>query len=226
MLVEVPQVLTAEEVAHCRRVLEETAWVDGRVTAGFQSARTKNNLQVPETAPQAQELQRLVLQALKRNPLFTTAALPFRIFPPLFNRYDEGMHFGAHVDNALRFPPGGGAPLRTDVSVTLFLTDPADYEGGELVIQDTFGTQSVKLEAGAAIVYPSSSLHRVEPVTGGSRWSSFFWVQSMVGDDGQRRLLFEMDQAISSLAGRMPDDPATVQLTACYHNLLRRWAEV
>jgi len=226
MLVEVPQVLTEDEVAHCRRVLEETDWIDGKVTAGFQSARAKNNLQVPETAPQAQELQRLILQSLKRNPLFTTAALPLRIFPPLFNRYDQGMHFGAHVDNALRFPPTGGGPIRTDVSVTLFLTDPATYDGGELVIEDTFGTQSVKLEAGSAIVYPSSSLHRVEPVTRGSRWASFFWLQSMVRDDGQRRLLFEMDQAISSLSARTPDDPAVIQLTACYHNLLRRWAEV
>ena len=226
MLVEVPQVLTEDEVAHCRRVLEETDWIDGKVTAGFQSARAKNNLQVPETAPQAQELQRLILQSLKRNPLFTTAALPLRIFPPLFNRYDQGMHFGAHVDNALRFPPTGGGPIRTDVSVTLFLTDPATYDGGELVIEDTCGTQSVKLEAGSAIVYPSSSLHRVEPVTRGSRWASFFWLQSMVRDDGQRRLLFEMDQAISSLSARTPDDPAVIQLTACYHNLLRRWAEV
>ena len=226
MLVEVPQVLTEDEVAHCRRVLEETDWIDGKVTAGFQSARAKNNLQVPETAPQAQELQRLILQSLKRNPLFTTAALPLRIFPPLFNRYDQGMHFGAHVDNALRFPPTGGGPIRTDVSVTLFLTDPATYDGGELVIEDTFGTQSVKLEAGSASVYPSSSLHRVEPVTRGSRWASFFWLQSMVRDDGQRRLLFEMDQAISSLSARTPDDPAVIQLTACYHNLLRRWAEV
>src|SRR5690625_491676 len=151
MLIEVPQILTDQEVAHCRRVLEQTEWIDGKATAGCQSARAKKNLQVPERAPQAQELGRLILGALKGNPLFTTAALPFRIFPPLFNRYDPGMRFGAHVDNALRFPPEGGAPLRTDIAVTLFLMEPAEYDGGALVMQDTFGTHSVELDPGSAI---------------------------------------------------------------------------
>lgn len=227
MLVHIPDVLTPEEVAHCRKVLESSSWIDGAVTAGAQSARAKRNLQVPEDAPEARALGEIVLRALGRNPLFTTAALPLRVFPPLFNRYDASMKFDAHVDNAIRAVPGVGMRIRTDVSSTLFLTAPEDYDGGELVIEDTYGTQSVKLPAGHMILYPATSLHRVNPVTRGSRWSSFFWTQSLVKDDGKRRLLYEMDLAIMEARRDLSDDHhAVVALTSCYHNLLRRWAEM
>lgn len=226
MLVRIPQVLTPEEVAHCRHVLEQAAWVDGRVTAGEQSGKAKRNLQVPEDSPQSRELGDIVLRALGRNPLFTTAALPLRVFPPLFNRYDTGMTFRAHVDNAIRHVPGGGR-LRTDVSSTLFLTPKEDYEGGELVIEDTYGTQAVKLDAGDLVLYPATSLHSVTPVTRGSRWASFFWTQSMVKDDGQRRLLYELDTGIRHARADLPDDhPGVLSLTAAYHNLLRQWVEM
>lgn len=227
MLVRIPQVLTPEEVAYCRHVLEQAAWVDGRVTAGEQSGKAKHNLQVPEDSAQARELGDIILRALGRNPLFTTAALPLRVFPPLFNRYDVGMTFHAHVDNAIRFLPGAMQRIRTDVSSTLFLTPPEEYDGGELVIEDTYGVQSVKLPAGDMVLYPATSLHRVEPVTRGSRWSSFFWTQSMVKDDGQRRLLYEMDLAIMRTRADLPDDhPGVLGMTAAYHNLLRQWVEM
>jgi PKHD-type hydroxylase len=226
MQVHIPQVLTAQEVAHCRAVLDGAQWVDGKVTAGHQSARAKNNLQIPESAPEARQLGAMILRALERNPLFMSAVLPDRVFPPLFNRYDAGMHFHAHVDNAVRQIPGSDLRVRTDVSATLFLSDPADYDGGELVIEDNFGTHRVKLPAGDMVVYPSSSLHRVEPITRGSRWASFFWIQSMVRDDAARTLLFDLDSAIQNVAGTMPDHGAVVQLTNVYHNLLRRWVNV
>lgn len=227
MLVRIPQVLAPEEVAYCRHVLEQAAWVDGRVTAGEQSGKAKNNLQVPEDSAQARELGDIILRALGRNPLFTTAALPLRVFPPLFNRYDVGMTFHAHVDNAIRFLPGAMQRIRTDVSSTLFLTPPEEYDGGELVIEDTYGTQSVKLPAGDLVLYPATSLHRVEPVTRGSRWASFFWTQSMVKDDGQRRLLYEMDLAIMRTRADLPDNhPGVLGMTAAYHNLLRQWVEM
>lgn len=227
MLVHIPNVLTAEEVAHCRRVLEAAAWVDGRVTAGDQSAKAKHNLQVPQDSPQGRELSELILRALGRNPLFTTAALPLKVFPPLFNRYDVGMVFHAHVDNAIRPVPGTGVRIRTDVSSTLFLTPPEAYDGGELIIEDTYGTQRVKLPAGDMVLYPATSLHRVEPVTRGSRWSSFFWTQSMVKDDGRRRLLYEMDLAIMRTRADLPDNhPGVLGMTAAYHNLLRQWVEM
>ncbi|PHK96428.1 Fe2+-dependent dioxygenase [Pseudoroseomonas rhizosphaerae] len=227
MLVRIPQVLTPEEVAYCRHVLEQAAWVDGRITAGEQSGKAKHNLQVPEDSAQARELGDIILRALGRNPLFTTAALPLRVFPPLFNRYDVGMTFHAHVDNAIRFLPGAMQRIRTDVSSTLFLTPPEEYDGGELVIEDTYGVQSVKLPAGDMVLYPATSLHRVEPVTRGSRWSSFFWTQSMVKDDGQRRLLYEMDLAIMRTRADLPDDhPGVLGMTAAYHNLLRQWVEM
>ncbi|MDB5370225.1 MAG: PKHD-type hydroxylase [Roseomonas sp.] len=226
MLVRIPQLLTAAEVAHCRRVLEAAAWIDGRATAGEQASKAKLNLQVPENAPQARELGDIVLRALGRNPAFTSAVLPLRVYPPMFNRYDTGMTFRAHVDNAIRHVPGGGR-LRTDVSSTLFLTPPEDYDGGELVIEDTYGTQSVKLNAGDLVLYPATSLHSVTPVTRGSRWASFFWTQSMVKDDGQRRLLHELDTGIRRARADLPDDHAGVlSLTAAYHNLLRQWVEM
>jgi PKHD-type hydroxylase len=227
MLVKIENVLTKEEVAHCRSVLEGTQWVDGRITAGAQSALAKHNLQVPENAPQARALGEIVLRALGTNAAFNSAAVPFRVFPPLFNRYDVGMKFGAHVDNAIRFIAGPNIRVRTDLSATLFLTPPEEYDGGELVIQDTYGEQSVKFAAGDMVLYPASSLHRVEPVTRGSRWASFFWIQSMVKDDGARGMLYQLDQAIIKTRTELGDKHAAVlELTAVYHNLLRRWAEV
>jgi PKHD-type hydroxylase len=226
MLIRIPQLLTPPEVAHCRQVLEAAQWIDGRATAGEQSAKAKLNLQVPENSPQARELGEVVMRALGRNPTFTSAALPLRVYPPMFNRYDTGMTFRAHVDNAIRHVPGGGR-LRTDVSSTLFLTPPEEYDGGELVIEDTYGTQAVKLEAGDLVLYPATSLHSVTPVTRGSRWASFFWTQSMVKDDGQRRLLYELDNGIRQTRADLPDDhPGVLSLTAAYHNLLRQWVEM
>ncbi|MBO1074761.1 Fe2+-dependent dioxygenase [Roseomonas marmotae] len=226
MLITIPQLLTPAEVAHCRAVLEAAAWIDGRVTAGEQASAAKLNLQVPEGSREARELGELVLRALGRNPTFNAAALPLRVYPPMFNRYDTGMTFRAHVDNAIRHVPGGGR-LRTDVSSTLFLTPPEDYDGGELVIEDTYGTQRVKLAAGDIVLYPATSLHSVTPVTRGSRWASFFWTQSMVKDDGQRRLLYELDNGIRQARADLPDDhPGVLSLTAAYHNLLRQWVEM
>lgn len=227
MLIHVPEVLNAEELARCLHVLEDIQWVDGRVTAGDQSAKAKKNLQVPGDSPVGQELSELVLRALGRNPTFNSAALPLRVFPPLFNRYDAGMHFHAHVDNAIRPLPGTGFRIRTDVSCTLFLTDPKDYDGGELVVQDTYGAHSVKLPAGDMVLYPSSSLHSVTPVTRGSRWASFFWTQSMVRDDTKRTLLYEFDRSIIATRAVLPDEhPGVLGLTSTYHNLLRQWAEL
>jgi len=228
MLVRIQQVLTREEVAHCRRALEAASWADGRTTAGEQSAKAKFNLQVPENTPVSRELGDLILRALGRNPLFTSAALPLRVYPPMFNRYDTGMKFNAHVDNAIRHVPGtGGFRMRADVSSTLFLTDPDAYDGGELVVEDTYGTHAVKLPAGDMVVYPATSLHRVNAITRGSRWSSFFWTQSMVKDDGKRAFLYDMDMAIIGLRQALPDDhPSVLALTASYHNLLRRWSEL
>ena len=227
MLVKIENVLTQEEVAHCRSVLEGTTWVDGKITAGAQSALAKHNLQVPEDAPQARGLQDIVLRALGRSQGFNSAAVPFRVFPPLFNRYDVGMKFGAHVDNAIRFIAGPNIRVRTDLSATLFLSEPEDYDGGELVIEDTYGTQSVKFAAGDMVLYPATSLHRVEEITRGSRWASFFWIQSMVKDDGARGTLYQLDQAIIKTRGELGDThDAVLGLTAVYHNLLRKWAEV
>jgi PKHD-type hydroxylase len=227
MLVKCEAVLTKEEVAHCRSVLEGTQWVDGKITAGAQSAIAKHNLQVPEDAPQARALGEIVLRALARSQTFNSAAVPFRVFPPLFNRYDVGMKFGAHVDNAIRFIPGPNIRVRTDLSATLFLTELDAYDGGELVIEDTYGTQSVKFAAGDMVLYPATSLHRVEEITRGSRWASFFWIQSMVKDDGGRALLYQLDQSIIRTRTELGDKhEAVLGLTAVYHNLLRKWAEV
>jgi PKHD-type hydroxylase len=224
MIVRIPAVLTPEEISHCRQVLDSAPWTDGRTTAGAQSALAKHNLQVPENAPEARALGEMILGKLGRNETFVAAGLPLRVFPPLFNRYDTGMGFGAHVDNTIRF--AGGVRFRTDLSATLFLTDPADYDGGELVIIDTYGEQAVKLPAGDMVLYPASSVHRVNPITRGSRWASFFWAQSMVADDGRRALLYEMDRAIQTLGGQVGlGDPSVVSLTGAYHNLLRMWAQ-
>jgi PKHD-type hydroxylase len=226
MLVRIPQVLTREEVASCRQVLEAATWVDGKVTAGEQSRQTKYNLQLPEQSAEARQLGELILRRLGSNELFVSAALPLRIFPPLFNRYDEGMAFGTHIDNAIRPVPGLGVRVRTDLSATLFLTDPADYDGGELVIDDSYGESGVKFAAGDMVLYPANSRHHVAPVLRGSRWSSFFWIQSMVRDDSARALLFDLDNTIRSLRGRSGDTEDAVRLTGIYHNLVRRWAEV
>ena len=224
MVLQIPDVLTAEQVAHARRLLDEAAWVDGRVTAGHQSARAKDNLQLAETDPVARQIGELIVTALQRNPLFISAALPLRVFPPLFNRYEGGQSFGNHVDNAIR-QSATGLRIRTDLSATLFLAAPEEYDGGELMIEDTFGVHSVKLPAGHLVLYPASSLHHVRPVVRGARIASFFWLQSMVRDDGKRTLLFDLDAAIQRLSADVPEHPATVQLTAVYHNLLRRWAD-
>jgi PKHD-type hydroxylase len=206
-------------------MLAEAEWVDGRVTAGHQSMRSKNNLQVAGEDGAAPRLGELILSALERNPLFMSAALPAKVFPPLFNRYEPGQSFGTHVDNAIRQVPGTPERIRTDLSATLFFAEPDEYDGGELVVEDTYGVHSVKLPAGHLILYPATSLHHVRPVTRGARLASFFWIQSMVRDDGQRMLLFDLDLAIQRLARDVPDHPSAVQLTGVYHNLLRRWAE-
>ncbi|HEX2840538.1 Fe2+-dependent dioxygenase [Hyphomicrobium sp.] len=225
MLVTIPDLLKPEEVAHIRGVLDATQWVDGRTTAGDQAGKVKNNLQVPIDSPAAQELGQIVLRALAASPAFTTAALPLRVLPPMFNRYDVGMTFGAHVDGSIRALPGGQR-MRTDVSSTLFLTPPEDYDGGELVVHDTYGTHTVKLPAGHLVVYPATSMHSVTPVTRGSRWASFFWTQSLVKDDWQRHMLYDLDMSIMSIRSRLPDDdPAVVGLAAHYHNLIRHWSE-
>ncbi len=226
MLLEIPGVLTAEQVATARQMLDAAAWVDGRVTAGHQSARAKENMQLPEDHPTSRQLGDMILAALQRNSLFISAALPLRVFPPLFNRYQGGQSFGNHVDNAIRQAPGGGMRIRTDLSATLFLAQPEEYDGGELMVEDTYGVHSVKLPAGHMVLYPSTSLHNVRPVTRGARIASFFWIQSMVRDDGERTLLFDLDGAIQRVASEIPHSPAPVQLTAVNHNLLRSWADM
>jgi PKHD-type hydroxylase len=226
MLLHIPDILTAEQVAHCRQRLEEADWVDGRVTAGHQSARAKDNMQLPEDHPAARELGELILTALQNNPLFMAAALPLKVFPPLFNRYQGGQSFGTHVDNAVRQVTGTPHRVRTDLSATLFLAPAEEYDGGELSVEDTYGLHNVKLPAGHLILYPASSLHHVRSVTRGARLASFFWIQSMVRDDGQRTLLFDLDMAIQRIRGEGPDHPSVIQLTGVYHNLLRRWADV
>jgi PKHD-type hydroxylase len=224
MLIQIPDVLSPEQVAQARQMLNAAEWIDGRVTAGHQSARVKDNVQLPEDHPAARQLGEIILSSLQRNSLFIAAALPLRVFPPLFNRYEGGQSFGNHVDNAIR-QATTGLRIRTDLSATLFLSAPEEYDGGELVIEDTYGVHRVKLPAGHMVLYPASSLHHVLPVTRGARIASFFWIQSMVRDDGERTLLFDLDTAIQRLTAERPDHVA-IQLTAVYHNLLRRWATV
>ena len=226
MLLAIPDLLSPEQLATARELLDRAEWIDGKVTAGPQSARTKNNMQLAEGSPAAESLGDMVLTALQRNPQFVSAALPLRVFPPLFNRYQGGHSFGNHVDNAIRQIAGTGHRIRTDLSATLFLADPEEYEGGELVIEDTYGVHKVKLAAGDMVLYPSSSLHSVTPVTSGARVASFFWIQSMIRDDGRRTLLFDLDIAIQQLSRDVPAHPSIVQLTGVYHNLLRQWAEM
>ncbi len=226
MLLAIPDVLTAEQVLRARQVFSAADWVDGRVTAGHQSSRVKDNLQLPEGSPEARELGAMIVAALEQNTLFISAALPARVFPPLFNRYEGGQSFGTHVDNAIRQVTGTPHRIRTDLSATLFFTAPEEYEGGELVVEDTYGAHQVKLPPGHMILYPSTSLHHVRPVTRGARIAAFFWIQSMIRDDGERTLLFDLDVAIQRLDNGASKHPSAVQLTSVYHNLLRRWADI
>ena len=231
MLIAIEKVFTAEQVASAREKLLAADWVDGRVTAGYQAQEVKRNAQIPENAPVSRELGEMVLAALARSPRFMSAALPLRVFPPMFNSYAGGQTFGTHVDTAIRQLAATGQRIRTDLSATLFLTDPSEYDGGELIVEDVYGEKSVKLAAGDMVLYPATSLHRVEPVTRGNRISSFFWIQSMVRQDAQRTLLFELDESIQRLArsdhAQTEDVKRTsVQLTGVYHNLLRQWAEM
>ena len=226
MLICIPEVLTKDHVRHCRQVMDKTDWVDGRGTAGPQSGSVKHNMQLPEGSPAAKQLGDLVLEALSRCPLFISAAIPLKIFPPLFNRYGIGQHFGTHVDGAIRAIPGTPIRIRTDLSVTLFLAEPEEYDGGELTVEDKYGAHEVKLPAGDMVLYPSTSLHHVKPVTRGARVASFFWLQSMIRDDGARSLLFDLDQTIQELSAEKGiGDPACVRLTGIYHNLIRYWAD-
>jgi PKHD-type hydroxylase len=228
VLLQIPKLLDPGQVRslHERLAAAGAAWVDGRATAGHQGAQVKRNRQIAEDAPLARELGEPILAALERNALFISAALPSRVYPPMFNRYEGGMHFGGHVDGAVRLVPGAGVRIRTDLSATLFISQPEDYDGGELLVEDTYGAHKVKLPAGDLVLYPATSLHRVTPVTRGARLASFFWVQSMVRDDAQRALLFDLDMAIVRLTRDAPGHEALVALTGCYHNLLRMWAEV
>lgn len=230
MLITIPDVLSAEQVTEARRILDAAEWVDGRVTAGHQSAQAKDNMQIPEGHPAARQLGEMILKALSRNSLFIAAALPLHVFPPLFNRYSGGQSFGTHVDNSIRQVPGTPMRIRTDLSATLFFAGPEEYDGGELIVEDTYGGKSVKLPPGHMVLYPSTSLHHVRPITRGARICSFFWIQSMIRDDGRRSLLLDLDQGIQRLNRDLAGQPAavqsSVQLTGVYHNLLRQWAEV
>ena len=227
MLVRVPALLNTDDVARVRGLIDAADWTDGNATSGHQSALAKVNRQLPERSAAAREAGSLILDRLGQSPLFVSAALPFKVYPPLFNRYEGGEAFGVHVDNAVRAQGGSDFRIRSDLSATVFLSDPDTYDGGELVIQDTYGEQRVKLGAGDMVLYPASSLHEVTPVTRGVRVASFFWVQSMVRDDGDRRLLFELDEAVQALTARLGGrEPEVIRLTGLYHNLLRKWGEL
>ena len=225
MLLAIPDVLSAEQVRRARAVMDAAEWVDGKVTAGHQSSRAKDNQQLPEGSEAARQLGDMILNALGQNALFISAALPLRVFPPLFNRYRGGQSFGTHVDNAIRQVPGTGHRIRTDLSATLFFAGPEEYDGGDLVVEDNYGVHTVKLPAGHMVLYPASSLHHVKPVTRGARVASFFWIQSMIRRDSERTMLFDLDMAIQSVNRDLPDHPSSVQLTGLYHNPLRHWAD-
>ena len=225
MMLHIPGVLTREQAAECRHAIDAAPWVDGRATVGPQGAQVKANRQLPEGSPAAAHWGEVILKALARHPLFISAALPLRSVPPLFNRYEGGEHYGLHIDGAMRAQPQSGQWLRTDLSSTLFLCEPADYDGGELVVVDTYGTHEVKLPAGDLILYPSTSLHQVLPVTRGARVCSFFWTQSLVQDDAQRAMLFELDTQIQRLRASLGDTAEVLSLTGIYHNLLRKWGQ-
>ncbi|MGG5291959.1 Fe2+-dependent dioxygenase [Pseudomonas shirazensis] len=226
MLLHIPNLFAPDELLRIRQALAQADWADGKITAGHQSAKAKHNLQLPEAHPLAKEIGSALIERLWQTPQFMSAALPHKVFPPLINCYREGGNFDFHIDNALRQPKGSAERVRTDLSATLFLSDLESYDGGELVIQDTYGTQQIKLAAGDMVLYPGTSLHKVNPVTRGERYAAFFWTQSLVREDSQRALLFEMDNAIQQLSADLPDHPSLLQLTGTYHNLLRRWAEV
>jgi PKHD-type hydroxylase len=227
MLLHIPEILDDATLARCTKLLNQADWADGRITAGSQAATVKNNLQLPETSPVAQQLRAIVLEALSKSPTYFSAALPKRIYPPLFNRYGgEANSFGNHVDNAIRTHPASAQHVRTDMSFTLFLNNPSDYEGGELIIEDGMGGRAVKLPAGHLILYPSYSVHRVEPVTRGARLACFSWLESMVREPQQRELLHELDLSIVALRSEQGETDAAVRLTSCYHNLMRMWATV
>jgi PKHD-type hydroxylase len=226
MMIAIPDLLDAATVARLRAIIDTAEWIDGNATSGHQSALAKKNEQLPEGSPASKEASGIVLEALGRSPLFFAAALPLKVYPPLFNRYGEGQTFGTHVDNAIRIQRGSEFRIRSDLSMTVFLEDPDSYDGGELVVEDHFGVQRVKLPAGHAVLYPSSSLHHVTPVTRGTRVASFFWLQSMIRDDSARRILFDLDQSVQRLTGELGGtDRSVIQLTGVYHNLLRRWAD-
>jgi PKHD-type hydroxylase len=225
MMLHIPNVLSADQVRAMREQLQQANWVDGKQTVGMQGAQVKRNRQLSTGSPLALELGRIILEAISSNPLYISAVLPARIVPPLFNSYEGGEHYGLHVDGAIRASTLVGQQLRTDVSSTVFLSDPDEYDGGELEVVDSYGTHEVKLPAGDMIVYPSTSLHQVHPVIRGARVCSFFWAQSMIREDSRRTLLFEMDQQIQSLRNRLGDCPEVLGLTGHYHNLLRMWAE-
>ncbi len=225
-MIAIPHLLSPDELAQLRTIIDAAEWIDGNVTSGHQSALAKKNEQLPEGSPAAKEAGAIVLDALGKSPLFFAAALPLKVFPPLFNRYGEGQTFGTHVDNAIRIQRGTEFRLRSDLSMTVFLEDPAAYDGGELVVEDSFGDQRIKLPAGHAMLYPSSSLHHVTPVTRGTRVASFFWLQSMIRDDKARRILFDLDQSVQRLTGQLGGgDRSVIELTGVYHNLLRMWAD-
>jgi len=225
MLYTVPRLLTAEQVGQFRQALQSASWTDGRITAGHSARKAKNNQQLGADDPLGERLGNVLLEALARNPLFMTAALPLKVFPPRFNRYENCGHYGDHIDNAVLSVPGSSHRVRSDLSATLFLSEPGEYEGGELVIEDTYGSHAVKLAAGDLVLYPGTSLHRVTPVTSGVRLAAFFWIQSLVRDDSQRSLLLQLDQNIQQLANELPDSPVGPRLTGIYHNLLRLWSD-
>jgi PKHD-type hydroxylase len=226
MILAIPNVLSPQQVAEGRRILEAAEWVDGLVTAGHQANKVKDNMQIPATHPAAKQVGEMIMKALGQNPLFMAAALPLHFLPPMFNRYTGGQNYGNHIDGSIRQVPGTGHRIRTDLSCTLFFAEPSEYDGGELIIEDTYGPKSVKLPAGHMILYPGTSLHRVTPVTRGARLCSFFWIQSMIREDAKRALLFEQDIAIQRLGIDHPGHASITQLTGVYHNLLRQWAEM